>query len=270
MTFKLHFMGIAAEDWPAAHRFYTEQFGMAAADRNDLHGNWALIGHGHQACRDTPAILKFELFGFGKTPAGGWEWGRTQGYRPGIFVDDLESEMRTLAAHGIEFPGEIESMRWGRRVEFKAHEGLRWSLEEAPDLLRGNGLHEPNIGCVSLKTPDLAAQKAFYHGLLGMQILHEDEQVITLQRHAGEPYLFLETGGAKIQQGYEAAEGEFMLQGMWVSFSVDDVKASAPQIRAAGLDILQDVTVHEDWQGVDMLIRDPDGNILQIVQYLWV
>ena len=269
MTFKLHFMGIAAEDWPAAHRFYTEQVSMASADQNPAYGDWALIGREHQAYRDTPAVLKFELFGFGKTPSDGWEWGQTQGYRPGIFVDDLQSEMRTLQARGIEFSGEVESTRWGRRVEFKGYEGLRWSLEEAPDLLRGNGLREPNIGCVSIKTPDLAAQKAFYHGLLGMQSPHEDDNLIALQRQAGEPYLFLETGGAKIQQGYSIVGGDFALQGMWVSFEVENMKASAPMLRAADLEILQDVTVHEDWQGVDMLLRDPGGNILQIVEYLW-
>jgi hypothetical protein len=103
---------------------------------------------------------------------------------------------------------------------------------------------------VRLQSPDLTAPKAFYHGLLGMGILHEDEHRIALQRSAGEPCLFLEAGGAAFLMGKLRYMG------------------CASQLRAANVEILQDVTVHGDWKGVEMHIRDPDGNAMQIVQYL--
>jgi hypothetical protein len=107
VSFNLHFMGIAAEDWHATHQFYAEKLGINSPDRNPAYGNWALMGRRHDAYRDTPAVLKFELVNFGKTPVGGWEWGITQGYRPGIFVDDLPREMKTLQDRGIEFSSDI-------------------------------------------------------------------------------------------------------------------------------------------------------------------
>ena len=278
MSFNLHFIGIAAENWQVAFQYYTEKMGLNSPDQNPVYGNWALMGRNHDAYNNTSVVLKFELFDNGKTPSGGWEWGVTQGYRPGFFVDDLSDAMQTLQSRGIEFSSEIVSTRWGRHIEFKAAEGLRWTLEEAPELLGGNGdgFAEPNIGCVRLKSADLAAQKAFYHGLLGMAVLYEDDHIIALQRCDGEPYLFLEASGARgqkiergYQQGYEIVDGQFALQGVWISFSVDDLTAHASRLRAAGVDILQDATVHDDWEGVDMLIRDPDGSIMQIVQYLY-
>lgn len=268
MTFNLHFLGIAAANWPAAHQFYGEPLGMATADLNPTYGNWALMGRDHESYYNTHSVLKFELFDFGKIPTGGWEWGRTQGYRPSIYVDNLEQGIKTSADRGIEFSGEIESTRWGRRIEFKAHEGLLWTLEEAPELLRGNGFEQPNIGSVSLKASDLAAQRAFYHGLLGMQVIHEDAQVIALQRQAGEPYLFLEPGGKKMQLGYKSAEEQLRALGVWISFSVEDIESAASMLRNAGVGILQDVTTHLDWGGKDMLICDPDNNMMQVVQYL--
>src|SRR5262249_770791 len=162
-----------------------------------------------------------------KIPAGGWVWGWTQGYRPGIYVDNLEDSITTLQQRGIEFSSGIEKTPWGRRIEFKVHEGLRWTLEEAPQLLSGHNFREPNIGSSGLKTDDLAQQKAYYHGLLGMQIIHEDEHFVALQRQAGEPYLFLETGGELIHLNYTIVGQQMALSGAWVAFSVDDIDSAA-------------------------------------------
>jgi predicted enzyme related to lactoylglutathione lyase len=269
MSFKLHLLGITAADWHAVHRFYGEQFGMATAEINPSYGNWALMGRDPKAYGETHNVLKFELFDFGGPPKSGWAWGQTQGYRPGIYVDDLEQGMKALAQRGIEFSGEIETTLWGRRIEFKAHEGLRWTLEEAPAILHGNGFQKPNIGSVSLKAYTLAIQKAFYHGLLGMQILHEDERVIALQRQAGEPYLFLEAGGKKMHIEYTIVDEQIWVHGAWVSFSVDDLQSAADTLRSAGVRILQEIKTHLDWGGKDMLIFDPDGNVMQLVQYLY-
>lgn len=269
MSFNLHFVGITAADWHAAHRFYCEQVGMVTAKLNPSYGNWALMGRDPKAYPATDSVLKFELFDFGKPPQEGWEWGRTQGYRPGIYMHDLEQGIKELEERGIEFSGEIEPTLWGRRIEFKAQEGLRWTLEEAPEILHGNGFQQPNIGSVSLKAYNLAAQKAFYHGLLGMQVLHEDEQVIALQRQAGEPHLFLEAGGEKMHIEYTIADEQIWAHGVWVSFSVDDIQSVASTLRSAGVSILQEIKTHLDWVGKDMLICDPDGNTMQVVQYLY-
>jgi catechol 2,3-dioxygenase-like lactoylglutathione lyase family enzyme len=269
MSFKLHFLGISAADWQAAHRFYNEQLGITTAELNPSYGNWALMGRSHAACRATPNVMKFELFDSGNAPEGGWEWGRTQGARPSIYVDDLQQAIRALEQRRIEFSSPIETTLWGQRIEFKAQDGLRWALEEAPQLVAGNSFQEPNIGSVSLKVYDLAAQKAFYQGVLGMQVLHEDERVMALQRQPGEPYLFLEAGGENGHVRYVLEDNQIWTNGAWVSFSVEDVEAAAARLRSAGVNIVHDITTHLDWQGKDMLICDPDGSIMQVVQYLY-
>ena len=53
----------------------------------------------------------------------------------------------------------------------------------------------------------------------------------------------------------------------FISFETDDIEQAAAYLRTRNVPIIQDLT-RKDWGGIDMYIKDADGNPVQVVQYV--
>jgi catechol 2,3-dioxygenase-like lactoylglutathione lyase family enzyme len=100
---------------------------------------------------------------------------------------------------------------------------------------------------------DLGAARAFYKDKLGFTESFVDE--------AGE-WTKLERNGMEIG----LAQGEPQEEGGVAHVDVDDVKAEADELRAAGVDVGVVFELHGEMRLLDVF--DPDGNRLQLAQEL--
>jgi catechol 2,3-dioxygenase-like lactoylglutathione lyase family enzyme len=99
---------------------------------------------------------------------------------------------------------------------------------------------------------DLEKGRAFYMGLLGFDELHSDE--------AG--WVGLARGPMEIG----VAEGEPSEEGGVATIDVEDVKAEADRLRAAGVNVGVVVELHGQMRLLD--VYDPDGNRIQLAQVM--
>ena len=100
---------------------------------------------------------------------------------------------------------------------------------------------------------DLDAGRAFYRERLGFTETYFD---------ASDRWARLERGGMEIA----LAEGEPAENGGVAHVDVDDVKAEAERLRAAGVDVGVVFELHGTMRLLDVF--DPDGNRIQLAQEL--
>jgi len=260
MDFKLNFLGVTVADFEPSYRFYTEVLGIEARHSKP---DWAYL--------ETTGMT-FELFGLesselsafqrGVPPTRDQSWGRRQTIRPSFQIADLESTVSDLRRKGVEFVGDIERTTWGERIEFIAPEGFRWTLAHSPTYPFGSSMRKPHLGWVQMKAHDLAGQQAFYTGVLGLRPEEGDEGQVVLRQGQGQPLLFLEPGG----QSLPAIQGRRQSP-QFISFETDNIERATTYIKTHNVPIIQDVT-REDWGGIDIYIKDVDGNPVQVVQYV--
>jgi catechol 2,3-dioxygenase-like lactoylglutathione lyase family enzyme len=98
---------------------------------------------------------------------------------------------------------------------------------------------------------DLEAGRAFYVQTLGFE-----------QVHAEQGWLGLARGPMEIG----IAEGEPNDEGGVATIDVEDVKAEAERLRAAGIDVGVVLELHGQMRLLDVF--DPDGNRVQLAQVL--
>jgi catechol 2,3-dioxygenase-like lactoylglutathione lyase family enzyme len=98
---------------------------------------------------------------------------------------------------------------------------------------------------------DLAAACGFYTEALGFEAAHTDETWMRLVRGP------MEIG---------IAQGEPRDEGGVATIDVDDVKAEAERLRAAGHEVGVVVELHGQMRLLDVF--DPDGNRIQLAQVL--
>lgn len=103
------------------------------------------------------------------------------------------------------------------------------------------------VGHVLLPTDDLDAALRFYGDVLGLPLRFRD----------GDRYAALDGGGTTI--ALAAPEEQPAVGRTAIGLKVDDVRATAERLRAAGITLLGEVeeTDHELRVG----FRDPDGNV---------
>jgi catechol 2,3-dioxygenase-like lactoylglutathione lyase family enzyme len=99
---------------------------------------------------------------------------------------------------------------------------------------------------------DLDSGRAFYRDTLGLTETYVDE---------GGRWARLERGATRVV----IAEGE-PEEGGVAAIDVDDVKAEATRLKAAGVDVGVVVELHGQMRLVD--VYDPDGNRIQLAQEL--
>jgi catechol 2,3-dioxygenase-like lactoylglutathione lyase family enzyme len=98
---------------------------------------------------------------------------------------------------------------------------------------------------------DLAAGRRFYVDTLGFEAVHEDEGWLGLARGPMEIGL---------------AEGEPNDEGGVATVDVEDVKAEADRLRAAGVQVGVVFELHGQMRLLDVF--DPDGNRVQLAEVL--
>lgn len=110
-----------------------------------------------------------------------------------------------------------------------------------------------HLGEVCLLTEDVPRLAAFYRALLDLPA-HESHPVhdtILPQ----EPMLTVYNDGQPRQPG----------QSMTLAFTVEDMNAAHARLLAMHADILEPPT-KRPWGAVNMILRDPDGNIIYLRQ----
>jgi predicted enzyme related to lactoylglutathione lyase len=252
MIMKLNWLGIHVADFGAALHFYTRVLGMNATD---IKPDWAYI--------ETTGMT-FELFGGGESPGSKPS---TQTVRPSIQVADLRTVVAELRQRGVEFSGEIEQTGIGERIEFIAAENMRWTLVHAPDYPYGVNLNKPHIGWIDLKVEHLTEQQAFYTEVFGMESEIRANGQVILKQGPGGPLLFLEPGGEQSAPFQIKQNMLHPLPSHLMSVETDHIEEAAHWLKSRGVAILTEIT-RKTWGGIDFYIVDPDGNPIQIVQYI--
>lgn len=265
---ELNFIGATAANWHAACEFYTERLGIGSKETYPAFGNWAKLGAGpNNYWSGKFRSMIFELFD-GRPPGNkARHWGHRQGFRPSIQVDSLDAMVAAARARGVPFTGEIETTDWGRRIEFSAPEGVRWTLSEARGRPACSDLAQPFIGHVELKAHDVAGQKAFYRDVMGLQLESENARCIILGQGPGKAWLTIEPGGEKQVNSPALAKEPTQGHPIFISFMTYHLDQVAARLRKSGVTILREVKRHPDWEGTDIIIADVDGNAIQVVQY---
>ncbi len=108
----------------------------------------------------------------------------------------------------------------------------------------------------TISTNKLRESKEFYMKHFGFQLVYESDWYIELIA-ADAP-----TIGVSFTLPQREA-GEFFKKGLIISFEVDDVDAEYRRLKAAGLEIVQDL-VDKPWGERSFVIDDPNGVHLYI------
>lgn len=115
------------------------------------------------------------------------------------------------------------------------------------------------IEALRVFTADFGRSLPFYRDVLGLVPLQSDAGVAILD--TGQAKLILE------QVDSDAAEAAALVgRFVGVSFTVPDVEAAHRSLTARGVDF-DGTPERQPWGGVLAHLRDPDGNILTLVQY---
>ncbi|UVE16139.1 VOC family protein [Pseudomonas sp. LS44] len=136
---------------------------------------------------------------------------------------------------------------------------------------------------VGIACRDLAMQRAFYEGVLGFRFVSEfvvpaDKAsaaalcpeaytVVRLQTNRGERIKLL----ARATPTGAAAPGEWILDrpnATYLTFILDDIDAAIADLQHAGIEFMTGPQRVEVRPGVYLAFcRDPEGNVLELVQY---
>ncbi|MBO3274024.1 VOC family protein [Pseudomonas sp. Milli4] len=136
---------------------------------------------------------------------------------------------------------------------------------------------------VGIACRDLLAQRAFYEGVLGLQFISEflvpaDKAsaaalcpehyiVVRLQTNRGERIKLL----ARATPTAAEAPGEWILDrpnATYLTFILDDIDAAIADLQRAGVEFMTGPQRVEVRPGVYLAFcRDPEGNVLELVQY---
>lgn len=263
-----NFIGVNAADFQRAFVFYTEVLGVRPAKPAppEVPESWAMLVAGWEESPDPDGRgLRCELFERDIDPPAERWWGRNQNVRPSIQVADLAATQVALRDRGVPFTGAIKETDWGQFVEFQAPDGIRWSLAQTPDLPAGQDLETPFLGWVELKAADVDRQQDFYTRVMGLTVGDRFTSRVRLEQEAGVPRMLLEPSGERVTVE-EESDSPFDVQPVWMSFETSDIFEAEAWLTGRDVPLLRDVKSH-DWAGTDLLIQDPDGNPLQVVEY---
>ncbi|MCG8353982.1 MAG: VOC family protein [Kiloniellales bacterium] len=115
------------------------------------------------------------------------------------------------------------------------------------------------IEAVRVFTFDLARARAFYCETLGLAALSSGDGVVILD--TGQAKLLIEAADPD-----DAEERPLVGRFMGISFTVEDAQRSADWLTGRGV-ALEAPPERQAWGGVLVHFRDPDGNILTLVEY---
>lgn len=265
---ELNFIGLSVVDWQRSLAYYTKSIGIGLKNSNPTYGNWAMLGEGWDAYWSGKSrSLIVELFDGGPPIRKERKWGREQGVRPSIQVENLEAAITALRRRRVRFTSEVEHMGWGKRIEFTAPEDIRWTLSEVPGRPASPGLNKPLIGHLEIKAHQFARQTAFYRDVLGMQLESTNRAYAVLSQGPNKPWVVIEPGGERQSIPPDWAAIPAHGQPLFLSFMTYNLPKAAAAMRQAGVRILKEVEHHPDWGGTDFIATDVDGNVIQVFAF---
>ena len=126
--------------------------------------------------------------------------------------------------------------------------------ENSPLPLRG-------LRHLALRVTDLAKSRAFYQGLLGMNVVWEpDEENLYLSSGSDNLALHQIPPGDSLTQG----AGQFLDHFGFIAENEAGVDEVASKMKEAGVAFLKPVKRHRDGS-YSFYMADPDGNVIQIL-----
>ncbi|MBI3415455.1 MAG: VOC family protein [Verrucomicrobia bacterium] len=264
---ELNFIGLSVVDWQMSFAYYTKSIAVGVKNANALYGNWAMLGEGWDAYwSEKSRSMIFELFDGGPPVRTERKWGRGQGMRPSIQVENLDATITALRRRRVRFTSEVEQTDWGKRIEFTGPEDIRWTLSEVPGRPASSDLAKPLIGHIEIRANSFAGQTAFYRDVMGMRLESTNRTRAILVQGPNKPWVVIEPGGEPQTIHPEWAAIPAHGQPIFLSFMTYNVELAAAAMRKAGVRILHEVEHHPDWMGKDLIIADVDGNVIQVVQ----
>lgn len=254
MPLTLNWFGMAVKDVPAATDFYGSKLGISFEENAAL-GNWRYF---------QTRCMTFELFEAYPDHIKVNAWGDGQAYRPVILVSDLSKAAAMLREKEIPYREEIFDL--GPQLEMTGSENIRWGILESKDV-ETDWAH-PLIAGIELKASNLEDQKKFYTQILGMAIEQETEDFIHLIQKDGDAWLHIVTGGrpASLSAAPDSDQAAFH-HTIWISFETQDMQTANAWLTHQNVHMIHPLIYHPDWNGTDILLADPDGNVVQVVQY---
>lgn len=131
--------------------------------------------------------------------------------------------------------------------------------------LSANQLPVPSMMFAALETSDLERSEAFYTHAIGLKKIARISQPgapvtkdafnFSGDPRAGEPLLILEHHNATTP-----------VSRALIGMRIADVHAAAAQVRAAGYKVLSEPAADDHGSRLTTLVRDPDGNLVELVQ----
>jgi len=113
------------------------------------------------------------------------------------------------------------------------------------------------VWCVTLKVSDLKKAVAFYGETLGLD-----------KKYEYSSYAGFECGGVEIGLSPGRKESKPQEDAPSVEFVVEDVDATYEMLKGKGVSFVKEPH-DEPWGGRQASFLDPDGNVLEIVQFDW-
>lgn len=101
---------------------------------------------------------------------------------------------------------------------------------------------------------------------MGLSVAERSDSRVRLEQGAGDPQLFLEPGGEH-ESGARTMDSPFLGHPVWMSFETPAITEASDWFDSHDVPLLQEITTH-DWAGKDIVVADPEGNPIQVVEYL--
>lgn len=266
--FELNFAGVSTTTWEEDFRFYTETLGFRV---HSLRDHWALFGAGwddYVTGKSRGLVCElFEAPQATETQHAEAEPSRPldQPIRLGIRVHDLGAMAASLRTRGVRFVGPGDSRGSTRRLGFTSPGGTRWMLWSDHGQPGRQSLSDPEIMTVELRVANPSRSAAFYRDVLGLRSFSTRDSELVMGQSIDGPRLILLSGGDHRSTRAIRGPDPALAQPHFLGFMTANVREAAEWVRSKGVRVVREVE-HHDWGGTDLLIADPDGNVVQVYE----
>ena len=248
----LNFLGVCVADHAPSRAFYERVLGFRTGQPPKA--RWAFFGATlEERAPLTCHGMVYELFSFGNKPS------RRQVVFPWVQVREPDRVLAKLKdARKASCPG------FGDGYDVAAPENIHW-FATGPDPRCGK-LDAPLVSGVELRVHDLPTMRDFYTKVIGLKPESGDEAAAVLTQSPSLPILVL-VRSTDIPLEQRNAHSTAQDAPVWLSCETESIEKTAAALRKQHVHVTQDVEC-QDWGGTDMIINDPEGNPIQLVEYL--
>lgn len=251
--FSPNWIGVETDEFDLNFRYYTHDFEIPASA---IKPNWAHIGASakQRLLMKCPGMM-FELFGDAHPEY-------PQSWRPWIMTVNPEQ----LLAHIPGAKKDTYCPGFGEGWDVTAPGGVRWAISKSTDPACMQDLWPPLVIGAELRVKDLEKMRDFYVNTFSLDPIQKGPDAVMLTQGANMPYLVFVRAEEPPIVPYNPRLLPSNTQ-LSLSIQVTDINIAAPIVEASGATITTPVIDHPSY-GIDMNFLDPEGNPLQIVQYI--